>query len=224
MLPRFPRPAIYLVTSGAARAAGDRSVDDLVALAARASAAGVNVVQLREPQLADTALLPLTRRVLGAVDRSRTLVVVNDRPDVAVAAGADGVHLRSSAMAASRVRAIAPPAFVVGRSVHSATEAREAAADGGADYLIFGTVFPSASKPAGHPTAGVEELRKACAASTRPVVAIGGLTAARAAEVAAAGAAGVAAIGMFRDADRDTDLAALVRQLRRAFDTRGSVV
>jgi thiamine monophosphate synthase len=67
-------------------------------------------------------------------------------------------------------------------------------------------------------------LRKACAASTRPVVAIGGLTAARAAEVAAAGAAGVAAIGMFRDADRDTDLAALVRQLRRAFDTRGSVV
>jgi len=220
-MPRgFPRPAIYLVTAGAVRGADDGSGDELVALASHASAAGVDVVQLREPQLSDATLMALARRLLGAVDRTRTLVLVNDRADAALAAGVDGVHLRSGAMPASRVRAIAPDGFIVGRSVHSASEAAEEWRGGGLDYLIFGTVFPSASKPSDHPVSGVEELRKACASATAPVIAIGGMTAARAAQAAAAGAAGVAAIGMFLEADRAGKLQELVRNVRRAFDTR----
>src|SRR5688572_18848830 len=104
---RFPTPAICLVSSGAAR-----DGDDLVGLAARASAAGVDLVQVRERQLGEAALVALVRRVAGAVDRGRTSVLVNDRADVAIAAGADGVHLRAGAMPASRVRTIAPPRFL----------------------------------------------------------------------------------------------------------------
>lgn len=219
-------PAICLVSSGATRERDAAAADVLVELAARASAAGVDAVQIREPHLGDGALVGLARRVASAVDRGRTAVLVNDRTDVAIAAGADGVHLRASAMRASRVRAIVPPHFLIGRSVHSAIEAREAEADGAADFLIFGTVFPSAGKPADHPVAGVAALASVCAAVRLPVLAIGGLRPDRAAEAAAAGAAGVAAIGMFEDAGRQgiEGLRDLVRRVRQAFDSRRPLV
>jgi len=219
---RVSRPAICLVTSGTAEPGGrqDGAGIDVAALAGRASTAGVDIVQVREPRLSDAALLATVRRVLEAVDRSRTAVLVNDRVDVALAAEADGVHLRADAMRASRVRAIAPGRFLIGRSIHSADEAREAEQDGGVDYMIFGTVFPSAGKPPDHPVAGLGALEAACAATRVPVLAIGGITVARAAEVAAAGAAGVAAIGLFTAAARGgtEDMATLVRDVRRAFD------
>lgn len=194
---------------------------DIVDLAAQASFAGTDLVQLREPQLSDAALFSAVRRVLSVVDRARTAVLVNDRMDVAVAAGADGVHLRADAMHASRVRAVAPPGFLIGRSVHSVEEAREADEDGGVDYLFFGTVFPSVGKPTGHAVAGLEALTEVCAVVRVPVIAIGGMTAARASAVAGAGAAGIAAIGMFLDAVRTAggDLPSMVQQVRRAFDT-----
>lgn len=221
MRPPLPIPAVCLVSSGAAREG-----DDLAGLAERASEAGVDLVQIREPQLGDGALLALVRRVADAVDRNRTAVLVNDRSDVSMAAGADGVHLRASAMPASRVRAIAPARFLIGRSVHSAGEARDAEADGAVDFLIFGTVFPSAGKPAGHPVAGIAALADVCSAVRVPVLAIGGMRPDRAAECAAAGASGVAAIGMFEEADRrgGGSLQDLVRRLRQAFDSRRPVV
>ena len=221
----LPIPAICLVSSGAARERDAAPGDILVELAARASDAGVDVVQIREPRLGDGALAALVGRVADAVDRGRTAVLVNDRPDVALAAGADGVHLRASAMAASRVRAIAPR-FLIGRSVHSAMDAREAEADGAADFLIFGTVFPSAGKPAGHPVAGVAALAGVCGAVRLPVLAIGGVQPDLAADAAAAGAAGVAAIGMFEDANRRgaDGLRDLVRRVRQAFDSRRPLV
>jgi thiamine-phosphate diphosphorylase len=233
----IPRPVLCLVTSGALGADdddGNVAAANLVALATRASAAGIDIIQIREPRLPDDALLAVARRIAGAVDRSRTAVLVNDRTDVAMAAAADGVHLRASAMSAARVRALAPGGFLIGRSVHSVEEARAVDAEGAADYLIFGTVFPSASKPAEHQVAGVDALRRVCSVVRLPVLAIGGMTENRAGEVAAAGAAGIAAIGMF--ADRRTPqterrqhqdpraLAALVRRLRRTFDTRQDVV
>ena len=103
-------------------------------------------------------------------------------------------------MPASRVRATRGIEFLIGRSVHTVTEARHAEEDGGADYLIFGTVFPSAGKPEGHPIAGVEGLAAVCASVRLPVLAIGGVTVARVADVAAAGAAGIAGIGVFAGA------------------------
>ena len=172
-------------------------VDDLIERAARAAAAGVDVVQIREHDLCDAELARLVRRTIRAVSPRGTRVLVNDRVDIALAAGAAGVHLPSDSVIASRVRAVAPQGFVIGRSVHSPDEIDRAVADGGCDYLIFGTVFPSRGKPDGHPVCGLEGLRDACVRSPLPVIAIGGMSAARAADVEATGAAGLAAVGMF---------------------------
>jgi thiamine-phosphate pyrophosphorylase len=225
-MPVLTRPVVCLVTNGAVRGADDASADALVELAVQAARAGVDIVQLREPRLSGTDALGLARRVIAALDGFRTAVLVNDRTDVALASKAGGVHLRADAMPASRVRAIAPREFLIGRSVHSLQEARAAEADGEADYLIFGTVFPTPSKPEGHTIAGVESLRDVCAKARLPVLAIGGLNVGRAADVAAAGAAGIAAVGMFVEAGQQGEpaMSALVSQLRRAFDTPRDVV
>jgi thiamine-phosphate pyrophosphorylase len=175
--------------------------------------AGVDLIQIRERDLEGARLAELARAVVEVARGSQTLVVVNDRVDVALAAGADGVHLRSDSFDAPAVRALAGGAFVVGRSVHSN---EEAARHGGgeADYLMFGTVFASASKAPGHRVAGPGGLAAACAQSAVPVLAIGGITIERAAEAAAAGARGVAGIGVFAGA---RDLEETVRRLRAAF-------
>jgi thiamine-phosphate diphosphorylase len=173
------------------------SIDELVARAGAAARAGVDIIQVRERDLADRDLVVLVRRIVGAAAGTETRVVVNDRVDVAIAAGAAGVHLRGDSAPTSRVRAKAPDGFLIGRSVHSLADVDAALVDGGSDYLLFGTVFPSEGKPDGHPVAGLDALRQACARSPVPVLAIGGMTEARVAEVRAAGAAGFAAVGLF---------------------------
>ena len=170
---------------------------DLVERAASAARAGVDVIQVRERDLADAALLALVRAIVKATAGTAARVVVNDRADIAVLAGAAGVHLRGDSPAASRVRPMTPPAFLIGRSVHSLAEIDAAVADGGCDYLMFGTVFPSAGKPDGHPVAGLAALGAACARSPLPVIAIGGVDEAGAVLVGDAGAAGFAAVGLF---------------------------
>ena len=124
--------------------------------------------------------------------------MVNDRVDIALAAGAAGVHLRADSPPAAAVRAIVPTGFLIGRSVHSEGEAIEAAATG-VDYLILGTIFPTASKPAGGAPLGLEPLARAVRAIDTPILAIGGVTADNVGKIAAAGAAGFAAIGLFAD-------------------------
>ena len=125
-------------------------------------------------------------------------MIVNDRADIAIAAGAAGVHLRGDSPPASRVRAaFAAKALLIGRSVHSLAEVDAAISDGGCDYLLFGTVFPSDGKPAGHPVAGLEALAQVCVRSPLPVIAIGGITERDAPLVRDAGAAGFAAVGLF---------------------------
>jgi thiamine-phosphate diphosphorylase len=173
------------------------SEDDLVVRAAQAVRAGVDVIQVRERDLPDRQLAALVRRIAGVAAGTTTRVMVNDRADVAIAAGAAGVHLRGDSVPASRVRAAAPEGFVIGRSVHSLADVDAAIAGGGCDYLLFGTVFPSAGKPEGHPVAGLAALRAACARSSLPIIAIGGINEGNAARVRAAGAAGFAAVGLF---------------------------
>jgi len=169
--------------------------DALVAKAAAAVQRGADVIQVRERDLSDRALLDLVRRVIDAASGAR--VLVNDRTDVALAAGAAGVHLRGDSPPAARVRDIVPPGFLVGRSVHSCAEVDAAIAAGGCDYLMFGTVFVSSGKPAGHPVAGLDGLAEACCRSSVPMIAIGGMTPDREADIARAGAAGLAAVGWF---------------------------
>lgn len=189
----------------------------------RAAASGVDLIQVRERGISDRDLLALTRRALAAAKGSRARVLVNARTDIALAAPADGVHLPAASPAAPRVRAVTPPGFLVGRSVHDLDEALAAEQQGGCDYLVFGTVYPSASKPAGHRVAGVDALARVCAAVRLPVLAIGGIERDRLPEVAAAGAAGVAAIGAFvtlqgREPEGTAaDMASFVGRVRELF-------
>ena len=205
------RPTLCLVSDR--RAIGERP---LVAFIGEAARAGVDLIQIRERDLDDRALVTLARDAVAAVRGTGARVIVNDRIDVALAAGAAGVHLRADSIPAGRVRAMAGAGFLVGRSVHHEDEAAASDAEGACDYLIFGTVFPSSSKPPAHQAAGLAALSRVCARVTVPVLAIGGISTARASDVARAGAAGVAAIQLFADA---ADLHETVRALRRAFDT-----
>lgn len=186
MKPALRRPCLALVT--------DRHLcprDDLVERVALAVAAGVEMVELREKDLPAGELLALAGR-LREVTAGRALLVVNDRADVARACAADGVHLPEAGLTVAAARQIIGPEMLVGRSVHSAAGAREAA-EAGADYLIVGTIFPSPSKPEVAP-AGVALLEAVAAQVKVPFLAIGGVTAQNAASVIRAGAAGAAVI------------------------------
>jgi thiamine-phosphate pyrophosphorylase len=201
-------PVLCLVTDGT-------SSPDLNAIR-EAARAGMDLIQIREPRLDDRSLLKIVRAAIDAVAGTGARVLVNDRLDVALAAGAAGVHLRGNSFDAADARRLAPGEFLIGRSVHSVAEAVHAEQGGGCDYLVFGTVFPSATKPAGHPAAGVEALERVCAAVTLPVLAIGGATVANTPRIAASGASGIAAISLFADVEGMVDT---VRTVRRLFDT-----
>ena len=196
----LPRPCVYLVTDRKQLAPGARTArDEVAALQAwleEAIEAGVDVIQLREPDLDSRPLADLTRRLSERATGTRTRVLVNDRTDVARAAAAHGVHLRGDGPPVARVRELGPAKWIVGRSVHSPAEAASAS-EAGADYVLFGTMFTGGTKSAPPQLAGLDRLRDAVAASRAPVIAIGGIDPARAALCLDAGAAGVAAISMF---------------------------
>jgi thiamine-phosphate pyrophosphorylase len=186
-----------------------------VGIAARA---GIDVVQVREPDLPAKDQVAISAACVEIVRRTDTLIVVNERADVALAAGAHGVHLRGSSLPAARIRRLVPPGFIVGRSVHSASEVLAGVGEG-VDYLIAGTVFPSRSKPAEHRLLEPAGLARVVSAATVPVLAIGGVSAQNVSLVALAGAAGVAAIDMFTDAlGAEDSMKKLLESLRAAFE------
>lgn len=166
----------------------------LIAQARHAAGAGVDLIQVRERDLEAAELAALVADLLAVTRGTATRVVVNDRLDVALACGADGIHLRGDSIAVEPARRLAPPGFLIGRSVHGIDDAAQAA---GADYVIAGTIFPSVSKSAERTLLGLDGLRAVVSAVGVPVLAIGGVTEGRFEEVAATGAAGVAAIGLF---------------------------
>lgn len=190
-----PRPVVCLVTDrhrvapGASAAA---AIDALERLLGEAIDAGVDLIQVRERDLDAGDLCRLVRRLVERARGTAARILVNDRADVALAAGAGGVHLRADSFPAARVRTLSPT-WIIGRSVHAGDSAVDEA---GVDYVLFGTLFPTTSKPGAAP-AGVEALSAFAAASSRPVLAIGGVTPAGARECRRAGAAGIAAIGAF---------------------------
>jgi len=198
------------------------ALDAVAALAGEAARAGVDLIQVREPGLEARVLAQLVQAVIAAARPAGARVVVNDRLDVALACGADGVHLKASSMPPPAVRRIAPSPFLVGQSVHDLPEVH-AAVEGGVDYLIFGTVFPSASKGPDWPLAGVAGLREAVrAAAPVPVLAIGGVNPDTATLAAAVGAAGVAVIDALLP-DAGSALSGRVDALRRVFDSASGV-
>ena len=223
------RPLVCLVTDRGvlADAAGDetRAGHELLDVISDCADAGVDLVQIREPGLPDRSLLELVRAAVDRTRATRARVLVNDRPDVALAAGAAGVHLKDDERSAARVRTLGPRDWIVGRSVHGVGAARRAEESGAVDYLLAGTVFRSDSKPGRQPL-GLETLRDIVRACTRPVLAIGGVGPIDGAAVAATGASGVAGIRLFRfaaTAERRVRVASLVQALRAAFDRRGAL-
>jgi thiamine-phosphate pyrophosphorylase len=186
-----------------------RQLEEVVSLAIDG---GVNAVQLREKDVPARELYDLAI-TLRAVTRGRALLLINDRLDVALASGADGVHLPERGLPLPKARSVAGESCLVGRSVHS-IDASVVAERDGADYLIAGNVFETASKP-GAPATSVALIREVADIVRLPVVAIGGITADRISDVIAAGADGVAVIGALLDAP---DPAPAAIALRRALD------
>ena len=166
----------------------------LVDTIARQMARGVELVQIRERDLAARELWELTRDVMRLPNPHGTRVLVNDRTDVALAAGASGVHLRGNAIAPSCVRRIAPAGFVVSVSCHSIADVRRAA-DEGADFALLAPIYATPGK--GTPL-GLAVLEEAARAVRIPVLALGGVNEERIAECLATGASGVAGISMFQ--------------------------
>lgn len=205
------RPVICMITDG--RLAISGSHDALVERISAAARAGVDLIQIREAAIDDRVLAAVVNRCVHAVRGTRARVIVNDRLDLAVACGAHGVHLKSDSYPTARARAIAPAGLLIGRSVHSAGEAIRA---DGADYVIFGAVFRTSSKP-GQTPAGLAALEETVRATPLPVLAVGGVTVETAGPIARTGAAGVAAIGLFAD-QATAALPAVVQSLARAFD------
>ncbi len=162
------------------------------------AAAGVDAVQLRAKGLADRELLALARRARTSLPAAT--LSINGRPDVALVAGADGVHLPADGLPVPVIRGLASRLgrdLLVGRSTHRPEEVA-AARDEGADYVTFGPVYATPSKAEFGAPQGLEALARA-AAHGLPVLAIGGLSPSRLPDVAAAGAAGAAGIRMFLD-------------------------
>lgn len=191
----------------------DRHRADPTAQARRAVTAGIDLIQIRERDLEGASLASLVRGVLDVTRGTATRVVVNDRLDVALACGADGVHLRADSMPASAVRRIAPTPFLILRAIHSADDAAQA---DGADYVVAGTVFPTSSKPERSTWLREAGLRRIVKVSATRVLAIGGISVGNVATVARVGATGVAAIGLFAGEGR---LDEVVRELRSRFDS-----
>ncbi len=150
-------------------------------------------VQVRDKELPARELLAVVRRAMGRVGK----VLVNTRVDVALAAGAAGVHLPSGSIAASEWRRITPTGFLIGVSCHSLEDVVRAEREG-ADYVVFGPVFTPLSKTSDLAPRGLEELGRVSRAVRIPVLALGGITEQNAADCVAAGAAGVAGITLFR--------------------------
>jgi thiamine-phosphate pyrophosphorylase len=179
---------------------------------------GVDAVQVREKGEPADAVLRATQEVIEAVATAgrRALVLVNDRTDVALAAGADGVHLPARSLPAAAARRLLPAAegWVLGVSVHSVEEARAAVA-GGADYVTFGHVFATGSKP-GLPSRGLAALAEVVAAVPVPVLAIGGIGPDNVRAVLETGCAGIAVIrALLHAADPERAAAELKEAMAR---------
>ena len=224
------RPVVMLVTDRRRLAerldltpASQATLDALVELTEHASRAGVDLIQVREGDLDARTLAILVRRVVSATSGTDARVIVNERLDVALACGAAGVHLPERGLPGDRVRSVVPPDFLIGRSLHDTQAIRSEYED----YLVFGSIFATRSKPAGHAVQGAAGLKAAVGvAAGTPVIAIGGIGLEQLPELARTGAAGIAAVDLFlpsHAAETGVPLAHIVKSVHEAFDTAGPV-
>jgi len=203
----LPVPPLLLVTD---RAQARRPLPEIVGSAFNA---GCRWVSLREKDLSDDEQVPLFRALLPVAHRHGGRLVLHGQAALAKLAGADGVHLASGSDAAA-ARALLGAQKLVGVSIHTVTEA-EAINPGVVDYALAGPAFETPSKPGYGPGIGRKGLAEITRASRVPVLAVGGVNAARIGELMAAGCAGVAVMGgVMRAADPALEVAALIATLQ----------
>ncbi len=204
-------------TAAADRRARLRGIYALIRSPGEAEAAlagGSGVLQVRVKGAPAGEVLALARRTV-ALSRGRALVIVNDRADLALLAGADGVHLGDEDLPVAEARALVGPALLVGRTCRTPEEA-EAALAAGADHVGFGPIFPSRTKPLAVPPRGIPALAALCARLSAPVVAISGIDLSNVAEVARAGAACAAVVeAIFGKGDARENAARLAEAFER---------
>jgi thiamine-phosphate pyrophosphorylase len=206
-------PPLYPIVDarGTSEDAGRRAEELAVTLAA----AGAEIVQLRAKSLDAGPLTALAARLVHALGRHRCRLIVNDRVDVAAAAGAAGVHLGDSDLPVSAARELLGSDALIGFSTHAVDEVASPNAQA-ADYLGFGPVFESPTKAGVRTPRGIEALEEACRATKLPVVAIGGITLDTAAAVWSAGAAAAAVISEIERSESPHDLLLAYRAAHRA--------
>lgn len=196
---------LYVITDETV--AGGRSHAEI---ARQAVLGGADVIQLRDKGRSCTGLVAIGREIAAITRNAGAAFIVNDRLDVAMACGADGVHLGQGDLQVSSARQLAPPGFVIGVSVGTAEEAVEAERDG-ADYVALSPTFFTASKDDAGPGHGLDRLREIRRAVSLPVVAIGGINRQNVEDVIAAGADGIAVISAVV---ASPDITAAARELR----------
>ncbi len=209
-LARLATARLYLILEAAP---GGR---DCVPIVEQALRGGVDIVQLRDKHLDDAGLVEAARRIAAACDRAGALFVLNDRPDLAADAHADGVHVGQDDVPVAEARRLAGPGRFIGLSTHAPAQIAAACAgepgEGRAEYIGVGPVWETATKP-GRAAVGLELVAEAARAATLPWFAIGGIDLGNAAQVAAAGASRVAVVRAVRDA---ADPEAAARAFRAA--------
>ncbi len=194
---RFELPIIYLITAGEATDSNFALKHaEILETCRLAVDAGVSMIQIREKRLCTRNLFELASALATITRPAATLLLVNDRPDVAFAAGADGVHLTSRSLSAEVVRNVFPKDFIIGVSTHTGDEVADAAKIG-ADFAVFGPIFQTPRKEI---SVGLQTLRTVCLkVDPFPVVGLGGIDEANCITVLEAGAQGIAAIRSLND-------------------------
>ena len=197
---QLPRPISYAITSGATTANTTPDDPEFAAIlrwVEAAVAAQIPLIQIREKSLSARVLYELARGAAALTLNTSTKLLINDRFDIARAAGADGVHLTERSLPVSIVRHVCGEEFLIGVSTHSLEAAQSAAKV--ADFIVFGPVFETESKRGFGPPQGLEKLGEVCEALAGfPVLAIGGINVENANDCFAAGASGVAGISLFQ--------------------------
>jgi thiamine-phosphate pyrophosphorylase len=205
-----PKPLLYLVTDRLSLE-GKNNSHLFVDLLTRAAKAGVDLIQIREKDMTGRELFELSTAAITAVRPLGAKVLVNDRIDVALAAGADGVHLPSNSIPVTVARELIGGQLLLGVSTHSFDQVKQA--ENAADFIVYGPIFPTLSKLKYGGPQGLESLGEITAATKLPVIAIGGITEANYDSVLRKGAAGIAAIGMFAKTDSLTELVGRIKSL-----------
>ena len=214
----LPLPIIYPITPAKTTVKTtpeDPQFADILRVVEAAVSSKVPLFQIREKLLSGCVLYELVVRAVEITRGSDTRLLVNDRSDIARAAGADGVHLTTQSLPADVVRKIYGPKFLIGVSTHSSEEARIAKVRG-ADFVVFGPLFATESKREFGEPQGLERLQEITSELRGfPVVAIGGITLDNVAACFDAGASGVAAIRLLNDAERISSIAEVIRSVYR---------